>query len=166
MMRTATNTARRRVVTWADATGSGTVAAVTFYQATNRWEHIVFQATGWLMSQFLQRNDNGINAKDFLGVLLTLGGFQQCVEEQLVDHLLRQHSGSEYCVERQCRHDRRRPQHRGRTIVVDIVKANSAMHIGRVPSKSNIADGPARGGFNFLMELQSTEVTRVAKLGH
>ena len=135
------------------------VAAVAYFPLTKTWFHTKFQAPHWLMEQFLPRNDNEIQAKEFLGVLLAYATFNDMLLGQFWT-IFCDNTSVHNLVLNGCA---------GITagdlnmvagkLWLSLVKDDIAMHMGRVPSKSNIADDPTRDNMELLIEFGSVEVS-------
>ena len=146
---------RSRAVSWTDASGeSRWVAAVLYYEGTFFWTRVRTPENVWQM--LIQREDHQIGFQEFLGVLLawtTFKGFLQgslwiaFVDNDSVLHAITKASGgtaeTSLCIGR---------------LWLEIAVAGVDLHMGRVESAANVADGPTRDSFRFLADLKATWV--------
>lgn len=154
-VRTLAPKSRTKVVTWSDAAGeSRWVAAVVFHNGSFWWTRIRTPHEVWCA--LLPRNDAQIQFQELLGVLLTWGTFSSLlhgalwvafVDNDSVLHCLTKGSGGgpevHLCVG---------------NLWLELAARQVDLHVGRVESLANIADGPTRDDLSLLAWLKATWV--------
>ena len=151
-IRTCPDAARTRVVTWSDAAGeSKWVAAVLWHKQQLFFTRM--QTPTQLWELLLDRGDHQIQFQELLGILLVWGTFCHVlkgaawlafVDNNTVLHALLKGGGggpeSHMCVGR---------------LWLELAKAGVSLHVGRVESAANIADGPTRDDLATLASLKA-----------
>ena len=151
-IRTCPDAARTQVVTWSDAAGeSKWVAAVIWHNQQFLFTRMQTPAQLWKL--LLDRGDHQIQFQEVLGLLLAWGTFCPLlkgaawlafVDNNTVLHALLTGGGggpeSHMCVGR---------------LWLELAKSGVALHVGRVESSANIADGPTRNDLATLALLKA-----------
>ena len=139
---------RRKVVAWTDASGeSRTLAAVI--QVRDVWKYTFMRVPDEVWVQFLPRDDAQICMQELLAVPLLLSTFRDelssslallAIDNQGVLHsIINGRGGAEdlnLAVGR---------------LWLDLACMQVALHVVRVESAANIADGPSRDNFDLLV---------------
>jgi hypothetical protein len=111
----------------------------------------------WLVQQSLPRNDQQIQGKEVLGVLLAFTTSHDCLKRQVLENILRQFSNAQSHIQWQCRHHSSRPRPVGRKIVV-IGGSRFCCDVDRqIPSHSTLPMGQLEGRMELLEQLGRTE---------
>ena len=151
-------TPRPLLVSWSDAAGASTwIAAVVRWKGTFFWTRV--KTPRHILQQLTPREDSQIGFQELLGLVLVLGTFPDLVSGSLwvgfcdndgVTHALSKGGGHNtecnLLIGKVCLH---------------LASVDCDLHVGRVESKSNIADGPTREDLSLLEQLEAVFVSPI-----
>ena len=147
---------RRQVQMWTDASGEGEIMAAVLKLPGETQQEDVWLVTSIKMPEFVKnqlhyREDHQIGIQEALGIVLGLTTFQRELNDTLlldfqdnVGVLGAVLKGSSGCLELNIIVNH---------IWVQVAQNKIGLHLARVESKANIADGPTRGRWDLLQKL-------------
>ena len=147
MMFTAKTENRKRVAAWTDAAGaSRIIAAVVLFD--HRWFYTRVRVPENVWGQLLPRRDNQITMQEFLAVPLLLATFAAPLQHSMALLAVDNQGVLGALISGRAGVDDLNMAV-GKTWLM-IADAMAALHVVRVESDSNIADGPTRENLKFF----------------
>ena len=150
------DTSKRKVIRiWTDAAGADRwLAAVVF--ADGRWLWTRWKVTDKLWNQFEARRDDQIAMQELLAIPLAFETFKDIVSGSLCVVYVDNAGAMMGVIKGSCgASDINAAIAR---IWMDAVECNIGMHLCRVESKANLADGPTRDDWRYLQRLNAVFV--------
>jgi hypothetical protein len=146
---------RPSVYTWGDAAGvSRWIASVICVDKCWKWCRWLCPQSLW--DQLLYRENKQINVQELLSIVLTVYTFQNDIKGRLWCHWCDNDGITATMLQGSaCSGDVN--QITGK-VWLKIASLRSALHLERVESLANVADGPTRDSFKHLEDLKATEV--------
>ena len=149
---------RQLVVTWHDAAGeSRWVAAVIRVKSKYFWTRI--RTPQHLWDQLTPREDEQIGFQELLGAVLVLGTFAEWLSGTLWVSF-GDNDGVTYALAKGGGHNEECNMVIGK-LWLAVAELDTDLHVARVESKANIADGPSRDDISMLNQLQAVYVEPV-----
>jgi len=146
---------RRLITTWHDAAGSTRwVAAILRVGDSYLWTRI--RTPQHLWDQLTPREDSQIGFQELLGIVLLLGTFEQYLAGALWVSF-GDNDGITHAIAKGGGHSEESNMTIGK-LWLSVASLDIDLHVARVESAANIADGPSRDDLSLVRELQATFV--------